>query len=269
MGGGIAGVEELDSHDRWERIPQYGWAWKPHAVVAGWVPEGPAVRTVRYAPARVVFVGGGYIRETHVHDAHARQTGLVTSRMRETGRCPGSLSGSREPVSTLQILAMIVFATGRMPMKESISFRLNGKPVQLEIDGDRTLLWVLRTDLGLTGTKYGCGESLCGACTVVVGKEAVRSCQLPMKAVRGKEVTTIEGLEKNGKLHPLQEAFADVGGLQCGYCTPGMIMNAYALLLKTPRPSRRQILAGMEDNLCRCAAHNRIVKAIERASTVA
>jgi aerobic-type carbon monoxide dehydrogenase small subunit (CoxS/CutS family) len=154
-------------------------------------------------------------------------------------------------------------------MKDSISFRLNGKPIQLDVDGDRTLLWVLRTDLGLTGTKFGCGESLCGACTVVVSKEAVRSCQVPMKAVRDKDVTTIEGLEQNGKLHPLQEAFADTGGLQCGFCTPGMIMNAYALLLKTPKPTRGQIRAGMEDNLCRCAAHHRIVQAIERVSTLA
>ena len=154
-------------------------------------------------------------------------------------------------------------------MKDSISFQLNGKPIRLDVDGDRTLLWVLRTDLGLTGTKFGCGESLCGACTVVVGKEAVRSCQVPVKAVRGKAVTTIEGLEQNGKLHPLQEAFADTGGLQCGFCTPGMIMNAFALLLKTPKPTRSQIRAGMEDNLCRCAAHHRIVQAIERVSTLA
>jgi len=154
-------------------------------------------------------------------------------------------------------------------MKDSISFRLNGKPNHLYVDGDRTLLWVLRTDLGLTGTKFGCGESLCGACTVVVGKEAVRSCQVPVKAVRGKDVTTIEGLEQNGKLHPLQEAFADTGGLQCGFCTPGMIMNAYALLLKIPKPTRSQIRAGMDDNLCRCAAHHRIVQAIERVSAPA
>ncbi len=99
-------------------------------------------------------------------------------------------------------------------MRETVSFRLNGKPVNLEVDGDRSLLRVLRTDLGLTGTKYGCGESHCGACTVVVGREAVRSCQLPVSAVRGKDVTTIEGLERDGKLHPLQEAFADAGGLQ-------------------------------------------------------
>jgi aerobic-type carbon monoxide dehydrogenase small subunit (CoxS/CutS family) len=154
-------------------------------------------------------------------------------------------------------------------MKNPISFRLNGKRIQLDVDGDRTFLWVLRTDLGLTGTKYGCGENLCGACTVVVGKEAIRSCQVPVKAVRGKDVTTIEGLEQNGKLHPLQEAFAETGGLQCGFCTPGMIMNAYALLLKTPKPTRSQIRAGMEDNLCRCAAHHRIVQAIERVSTLA
>ena len=152
-------------------------------------------------------------------------------------------------------------------MKDLISLRLNGKPIRLDVDGDRTLLWVLRTDLGLTGTKFGCGESFCGACTVVVGKEAVRSCQVPVKAVRGKDVTTIEGLAPNGKLHPLQEAFADTGGLQCGFCTPGMIMNAYALLLKTPKPNRSQIRAGMENNLCRCAAHHRIVQAIERVST--
>ncbi len=153
-------------------------------------------------------------------------------------------------------------------MKETISFRLNGKPVRLRAEADRTLLFVLRTDLGLTGTKYGCGESLCGACTVVVDGEAVRSCQLPVKSVGGKNVTTIEGLETGGKLHPLQEAFADVGGLQCGFCTPGMIMNAYALLLRTPKPDRSQIQAGMDGNLCRCAAHHRIVKAIERVSAL-
>ena len=151
-------------------------------------------------------------------------------------------------------------------MKDSVSFRLNGKPVRLEVDGDRKLLWVLRTDLGLTGTKYGCGESLCGACTVVVDREAVRSCQLPIKDVRGKDVTTIEGLAQDGRLHPLQEAFVEHGGLQCGFCTPGMIMNAYALLLKNPKPTRSQIVAGMDDNLCRCGAHNRIVQAIERAA---
>jgi aerobic-type carbon monoxide dehydrogenase small subunit (CoxS/CutS family) len=151
-------------------------------------------------------------------------------------------------------------------MTETISFRLNGKPTTLNVDGDRSLLWVLRTDLGLTGTKFGCGESLCGACTVVVNNEAVRSCQLQVREVRGKEVITIEGLSRNGKLHPLQEAFMGLGALQCGFCTSGMIMNAYGLLLKNPNPSRDQIVAGMEDNLCRCAAHVRIIQAIEGAS---
>ncbi len=151
-------------------------------------------------------------------------------------------------------------------MKETIDFRLNGKPTRLDVEGDRMLLWVLRTDLGLTGTKFGCGESLCGACTVVVGKEAVRSCQFPVREVRGKEVTTIEGLAKGGNLHPLQKAFADYGALQCGFCTPGMIMTAYALLLKNPKLTRDQIIMGMEHNLCRCAAHKRIVQAIESVS---
>jgi len=151
-------------------------------------------------------------------------------------------------------------------MKEMIQFTLNGKPASVNVEGDRMLLWVLRTELGLTGTKYGCGENLCGACTVVVDKEAVRSCQLPIREVRGKKVTTIEGLAKDGKLHPLQQAFADHDALQCGYCTPGMIMTAYALLLKKPKLTREEIIAGMDDNLCRCGAHKRIVAAIESAS---
>jgi carbon-monoxide dehydrogenase small subunit len=148
-------------------------------------------------------------------------------------------------------------------MKETIDFRLNGKPTKLEVEGDRMLLWVLRTDLNLTGTKFGCGASLCGACTVIVNKEAVRSCQFPVREVRGKEVMTIEGLAQNGNLHPLQRAFADHGALQCGFCTPGMIMTAYGLLLKNPKLSRDQIIAGMDQNLCRCGAHNRILQAIE------
>jgi aerobic-type carbon monoxide dehydrogenase small subunit (CoxS/CutS family) len=151
-------------------------------------------------------------------------------------------------------------------MKETIGFRLNGKPATLEVDPSRSLLWVLRYDLGLTGTKYGCGEGLCGACTVLVGRDAVRSCLLEVKAVAGKLVTTIEGLARNGELHPLQKAFVEHDALQCGYCTPGMIMNAYSLLLNTPRPSRTQIIEQMEGNLCRCGAHQRIVQAIETAA---
>jgi len=148
----------------------------------------------------------------------------------------------------------------------TIRFRLNGEPRELDIDPERTLLWVLRTDLELTGTKYGCGEALCGACTVLVDNAAVRSCVIPMKDVEGTDVTTIEGVARNGDLHPLQEEFAERGALQCGYCTPGMIMNAYGLLLDNPSPSRAEIIEGMEDNLCRCAAHKRIVEAIEAAA---
>ncbi|MCJ7501718.1 MAG: (2Fe-2S)-binding protein [Acidobacteriia bacterium] len=151
-------------------------------------------------------------------------------------------------------------------MKETIGFALNGKAVSLEVDPSRALLWVLRYDLGLTGPKYGCGEGLCGACTVLVDREPVRSCLLEVKAVAGKKVTTIEGLAKNGKLHPLQKAFVEQDALQCGYCTPGMIMNAYSLLLNTPQPSRSQIIEYMEGNLCRCGAHRRIVQAIETAA---
>jgi aerobic-type carbon monoxide dehydrogenase small subunit (CoxS/CutS family) len=151
-------------------------------------------------------------------------------------------------------------------LKGSIRFRLNGRPVAVETDDARMLLWVLRTDLDLTGTKYGCGEGVCGACTVAVDGKAVHSCQTPLARVQGKSVTTIEGLERDGRLHPLQQAFIDHGGLQCGYCTSGMIMNAYALLQSKPRPSRDAIVEEMEGNLCRCGAHQRILAAIEEAS---
>ncbi len=151
-------------------------------------------------------------------------------------------------------------------MKDTLRFKLNGKALSLEVDPGCSLLWVLRYDLGLTGSKYGCGEGLCGACTVVIDRKAVRSCVLQMKDVAGKEVTTIEGLEQNGQLHPLQKAFVEHDALQCGYCTPGIIMNAYGLLLNTPRPSRHHIIEQMDGNLCRCAAHQRIVAAIETAA---
>ena len=151
-------------------------------------------------------------------------------------------------------------------MHERLRFILNGKPTTLTVDGDRMLLWVLRSDLGLTGTKYGCGESYCGACTVLVNNEAVRSCQTPVHDVRDKEVVTIEGLAKNGILHPLQRAFMQHDALQCGYCTSGMIMSAYAFLQKEPRPSPSDIIRGMDQNLCRCGAHNRIIQAIQAAA---
>jgi aerobic-type carbon monoxide dehydrogenase small subunit (CoxS/CutS family) len=151
-------------------------------------------------------------------------------------------------------------------MSETINFRLNGKPVQVVTDPDRLLLWVLRTDLALTGTKCGCGIGLCGACTVLVEKKARRACQLPLIELRGKEVTTVEGLARGDKLHPLQQAFVDQGALQCGFCTSGMILNAYGLLLENPNPSAAEIRLEMNDNLCRCGAHPRIIKAILNAA---
>ena len=151
-------------------------------------------------------------------------------------------------------------------MTETIRFKLNGRPTSLEIDGERKLLWVLREDLGLTGTKFGCGESLCGACTVVVDREPVRSCQLTMDEVRNKEVTTIEGLARDGALHPLQQRFVEYGALQCGFCTPGMIMSAYGMLLKNPSPTRDQVVEAMDGNLCRCATYQRILAAIAAVS---
>ena len=151
-------------------------------------------------------------------------------------------------------------------MAKTVGFKLNGKSVTAEAGEDQKLLWVLRTDFGLTGTKYGCGESYCGACTVIIDKEPVRSCQYPLSDVEGSEVITIEGLEKDGGLHPLQQAFLDHDALQCGYCTPGMIMNAYGLLLRNPHPTREQISEAMEDNLCRCGAHVRIIEAVHEAA---
>jgi aerobic-type carbon monoxide dehydrogenase small subunit (CoxS/CutS family) len=152
-------------------------------------------------------------------------------------------------------------------MKETIRFKLNDKPVSITVDNERMLLWILRTELNLTGIKFGCGEGFCGACTVLVDNEAVRSCQFPIKNVKGKEVITIEGLAKNGDLHPLQKAFIKHDALQCGFCTPGMILNAYSLLLKNPQPTRKEIVQGMEENLCRCGTYQRIIQAIQTAAS--
>jgi len=151
-------------------------------------------------------------------------------------------------------------------MEKNFRFEINGKPVSMTSSPDRMLLWVLRSDLQLTGTKYGCGEGFCGACTVLLDNEPVLSCQLPLKNVEGKNVMTIEGLGKNGRLHPLQDAFMQHNALQCGYCTPGMILGAYALLLKNPEPSAKDIVETMESHLCRCGNYNRIIQAIQTAA---
>jgi carbon-monoxide dehydrogenase small subunit len=146
-----------------------------------------------------------------------------------------------------------------------VSFTLNGKPTKLDVDANRPLMWVLRDDLGLTGTKYGCGQALCGSCTVLVDEEAVRSCVTPVGDVQGRRVLTIEGLASGDRLNPVQQAFVDHHAFQCGYCTPGMILGAYALLLKNPKATREDIVRGLDSHLCRCGAHTRILQAVEQA----
>jgi nicotinate dehydrogenase subunit A len=146
-----------------------------------------------------------------------------------------------------------------------ITLVVNGASHELELRPDDALLFVLRDRLGLTGAKYGCGEGQCGACTVLVGGRAVRSCVTPAAACT-QPITTIEGLERDGALHPVQQAFLDAEALQCGYCTPGMIMNAVALLRSTPHPTRERIVGAMNGNICRCGTYARIVEAIEAAA---
>ncbi len=146
------------------------------------------------------------------------------------------------------------------------ALNINGKKMPLDVDAAVSLLGVLRNDLGLTGSKYGCGEGQCGACTVLLDGQPTRSCITQVGRAAGKQITTIEGLESDGKLHPLQEAFIKADAMQCAYCTSGMIMAASALLAKTPRPSRDEIVSGMNGNICRCGTYQRIVNAIEIAS---
>ena len=146
------------------------------------------------------------------------------------------------------------------------NLHINGKSVQIDADPERTLLSVLRDDLELTGAKYGCGEGECGACTVLLDGVPVRSCRRTVASVGDKKIETIEALGHDEKLHPVQKAFIDADGMQCGYCTCGMIMSAVALLRKAPKPSREQIVRAMDGNICRCCAYPRIIKAIELAA---
>ena len=148
-----------------------------------------------------------------------------------------------------------------------IELEVNGRRRVVDVEPSRTLLSVLRDDLALTGTKYGCGEGQCGACTILLGEHAVRACQTPVSAAAGRPITTIEGLEHNGRLHPVQQAFLDEGAMQCGYCTPGMIMAAVSLLRASPSPNEAQIVAGMQGNVCRCGTYPRIVAAVQRAAS--
>jgi aerobic-type carbon monoxide dehydrogenase small subunit (CoxS/CutS family) len=142
---------------------------------------------------------------------------------------------------------------------------VNQTHYRLQLDPNSLLLWILRDQLDLTGSKYGCGEGHCGACTVLIDGAPMRSCITPVSKVEGKEITTIEGLAQNGRLHPLQEAFIQADAMQCGYCTPGMIMSGVGLLKKTPHPSEPDIRRALEGNVCRCGTYPRIIAAMQIA----
>ena len=154
-------------------------------------------------------------------------------------------------------------------MARITALNINGKKITVDVDSALSLLSVLRNDLGLTGSKYGCGEGQCGACTVLIDGQPTRSCITQVGRASGKQIVTIEGLERDGKLHPLQEAFIKADAMQCAYCTSGMIMAGAALLSKTPKPNRDEIVSGMNGNICRCGTYQRIVNAIEIASGMA
>ena len=151
-------------------------------------------------------------------------------------------------------------------MARITTLNVNGKKLTVDVDSTVSLLSVLRNDLDLTGSKYGCGEGQCGACTVLLEGQPIRSCTTQVGRAAGKQIVTIEGLEKDGKLHPLQEAFIKADAMQCAYCTSGMIMSASALLTKTPKPTRDDIISGMNGNICRCGTYQRIIEAIQIAS---
>jgi aerobic-type carbon monoxide dehydrogenase small subunit (CoxS/CutS family) len=151
-------------------------------------------------------------------------------------------------------------------MPEVTELEINGTKQQVKSDPAASLLNVLRDDLDLTGSKYGCGEGKCGACTVIIDGKATRSCITTLGSCAGKRITTIEGLEQNGKLHPLQQAFLDAGAMQCGYCTCGMIMSGVALLNKNRAPKPEEIVSALEGNICRCGTYTRIVQAVQQAA---
>jgi aerobic-type carbon monoxide dehydrogenase small subunit (CoxS/CutS family) len=151
-------------------------------------------------------------------------------------------------------------------MPEVTELRINGTKVRVNADAEQRLLSLLRDELDLTGAKYGCGEGQCGACTVLLDGVAIRACVTPVSAVASKEITTVEGLEQNGKLHPLQEAFLEAGAMQCGYCTSGMILSGVALLRQKPNPTVNEIIRSMEGNVCRCGTYPRVIAALSDAA---
>ena len=151
-------------------------------------------------------------------------------------------------------------------MARTMDLLVNGVRHTIDAQPDRTLLTVLRDELDLTGTKYGCGEGQCGACTVMLEDRALRSCQTSVSVALGKRITTIEGLEQHGRLHPLQEAFLEHEAMQCGYCTSGMIVSGAALLKRNPNPTEQEIAQAMQGNVCRCGTYPRIVAAMQSAS---
>jgi len=151
----------------------------------------------------------------------------------------------------------------------AIRLTVNGKTSSIDTEPERPLLEVLREDLGLTGTKYGCGEGQCGACSVLLDNQATLSCLTPVRAAEGRKIVTIEGLAQNGTLHPVQQAFLEEGAVQCGYCTPGIIVQTVALLEAHPKPTDAEIVTGLNGNLCRCADYHRIFAAVRRAADAA
>jgi aerobic-type carbon monoxide dehydrogenase small subunit (CoxS/CutS family) len=154
-------------------------------------------------------------------------------------------------------------------MKTNLQFTLNGKPQRISVESKRTLLDVLREDLDLTGTKYGCGEGQCRACTVLIDGKPTRSCLTEISEVDGQKVETIESLAQNDRLHPVQEAFVKEGAMQCGYCVPGMILTAVALLKRTPNPTETQIVDALNGNICRCCGYVNLLKAVKGAAQLA
>ncbi|MGB7284952.1 MAG: (2Fe-2S)-binding protein [Candidatus Acidiferrum sp.] len=151
-------------------------------------------------------------------------------------------------------------------MAKPIELEINGKRYSVQATPETPLLTVLHDELGLTGTKYGCGEGQCGACTVLLGGAARRSCQIPVSAAASRPITTIEGLEKDGRLHPVQQAFLDAGAFQCAYCTSGMILSSVGLLSTNPHPTSAEIVQSLQGNLCRCGTYPRILEAVHQAA---